>query len=55
MSGSDATAALIPAEIRVVDFYGDQIAGALLRIAGAERIYMPVKPICEGSVSWLLL
>ena len=50
---SDNTAALVPLEIRTVDFYGDSIAGALVRVEGAERIYVPVKPICDYlGVDW---
>jgi hypothetical protein len=49
---SDDTA-LVPLEVKTVDFYGDTIAGALIRSEGAERIYVPVKPICDYlGVDW---
>lgn len=45
--------ALSPVEVRTVDFYGDQIAGALVRSDDAEQIYVPVRPICEYlGLSW---
>lgn len=39
--------ALVPTEIRTVEFYGDQITGALVQIADDARIYVPIRPICE--------
>jgi hypothetical protein len=50
---SDDTAALVPLEVKAVDFYGDTIAGALIRAENTERIYVPVKPICDYlGVDW---
>lgn len=50
---SDETPALTPIEVRVVDFYGDSIDGALVRVEGAERIYIPLKPICDYlGIDW---
>lgn len=49
----DDTATIVPLEVKTVDFYGDRIIGALVRVAGAERIYVPVKPICDYlGVDW---
>lgn len=49
---SDDTA-LVPLEVRTVDFYGDTISGALVHTNGAERIYVPAKPICDYlGVDW---
>lgn len=39
--------ALIPVDERSVDFYGDEIAGALVEINGERRIYVPLRPICR--------
>jgi hypothetical protein len=41
---SDETQALTPAEVRTVDFYGDQVTGA---VVGSGEIYVPIRPICE--------
>ncbi|NTU79377.1 MAG: hypothetical protein HGA45_08235 [Chloroflexales bacterium] len=50
---SDDTAALVPSEVKTVDFYGDTIAGALVRAEGVDRIYVPAKPICDYlGVDW---
>lgn len=42
---TDDASALVPAEVRTVDFYGDEIAGALVRAAGEEQVYVPLPPI----------
>jgi hypothetical protein len=50
---SDDTAALIPTEVKTVDFYGDMIAGALVRAEGVDRIFVSAKPICDYlGVDW---
>lgn len=50
---SDETNALVPAEVRTVTFYGDEIAGALIRLEDGEQIYVPVRPICQNlGVDW---
>ena len=47
---SDETQALTPADVRTVDFYGDQVIGA---VVGSGEIYVPVRPICEYlGLSW---
>ncbi len=46
-------AALVPTEVRTVDFYGDEIAGALVQLEGDAQIYIPIRPICEYlGLSW---
>lgn len=50
---SDESNALVPAEVRTVNFYGDEIAGALVRADDGEQIYVPVRPLCDYlGVSW---
>jgi P22_AR N-terminal domain/ORF6C domain len=45
--------ALIPIEVREVEFYGDQIAGALVRVGDEAQVYVPVRPICDYlGLSW---
>jgi hypothetical protein len=47
---SDETQTLTPADVRTVDFYGDQVIGA---VVGSGEIYVPVRPICEYlGLSW---
>lgn len=41
---SDPSQALIPTDIRAVDFYGDQVTGA---VVASGEIYVPLRPICE--------
>lgn len=46
---------LVPIDTRSVDFYGDTILGALVRIEGVgePQIYVPLRPICEYlGLSW---
>lgn len=38
---------LFPEDIRVVEFYGDEITGALIRVDGETRIYIPLRPVCD--------
>ena len=50
---SDESQALIPADVRMVEFYGDQITGAVIRSGNMSEIYVPVRPICENlGLSW---
>ncbi|MBX3058391.1 MAG: hypothetical protein KF770_18155 [Anaerolineae bacterium] len=46
--------ALVPAEQREIDFYGDVISAVLVHNEeGREAIYVPMRPICEFlGVSW---
>lgn len=39
--------ALQPIDSRSVDFYGDEIVGVLVELAGEQRIYVPLRPICR--------
>src|SRR5436309_2056509 len=49
-SVNDESQVLAPIDVRAVDFYGDQIAGAV--VEGGE-IYVPLRPICEYlGLSW---
>lgn len=44
---------LSPEEMRTVEFYGDEIAAALVRTAGEALIYVPLRPLCEYmGLSW---
>ena len=38
---------LIPLEERTVDFYGDALVAALVRVHEQPEIYVPLRPICE--------
>ena len=45
--------ALVPVEQKQVVFYDDEITAVLVRIEGDEKVYVPVRPICEFlGVSW---
>src|SRR5262245_52302041 len=45
--------ALTPIEVRTVEFYGDEIAGALVRVGDEAQVYVPVRPICDYlGLSW---
>lgn len=39
--------ALVPIEVRTVDFYGDHVTSALVQVGDATQIYVPVRPICD--------
>lgn len=44
---------LIPIEQRTVLFYDDEITAVLVDIEGEQRVYVPVRPICDFlGVSW---
>jgi hypothetical protein len=45
--------ALTPIEVRTVEFYGDEISGALVRVADEPQVYVPIRPICDYlGLSW---
>src|SRR5687768_14409191 len=45
--------ALIPVEVRTVDFYGDVIVGALVQVGAEQRTYVPLRPICTYlGIDW---
>ncbi|MCA9935854.1 MAG: ORF6C domain-containing protein [Anaerolineales bacterium] len=45
--------ALVPLEQKQVVFYDDEITAVLVQLEGEEKIYVPVRPICEFlGVSW---
>jgi hypothetical protein len=47
---SDQSQALVPTDVRSVDFYGDQVTGA---VVASGTIYVPLRPICEYlGLSW---
>lgn len=39
--------ALVPTEIRAIEFYGDQVTGALVQVADEAQIYIPLRPLCD--------
>jgi hypothetical protein len=45
--------ALVPTDERGVDFYGDEITTALVRVEDHTQIYVPLRPICRYlGLSW---
>jgi hypothetical protein len=44
---SDPASVLTPIDVRTVEFYGDQITGALVRVGGEAQVYVPIRPICD--------
>jgi P22_AR N-terminal domain/ORF6C domain len=45
--------ALIPVEVRTVDFYGDVIVGALVQVGAEQQTYVPLRPICTYlGIDW---
>ena len=42
----DTTSAIIPSDVRTVEFYGDAITSALVGAGDEARIYVPLRPIC---------
>ncbi|HEX5690213.1 MAG TPA: phage antirepressor N-terminal domain-containing protein, partial [Roseiflexaceae bacterium] len=47
------TAALVPMEVRSVEFYGDELIGALVQAGAEPQIYVPIRPICDYlGLSW---
>ena len=44
---------LIPEDEKTIEFYGDEVVGALVRLDGEARVYVPLRPICDYlGVSW---
>jgi hypothetical protein len=44
---------LVPIEEKYVDFYGDALTAALVREKDEDRVYVPVRPICENlGLAW---
>src|SRR5215210_1314719 len=39
--------ALTPLDVRTVEFYGDEITGALVRVGDEAQVYVPIRPICD--------
>jgi P22_AR N-terminal domain/ORF6C domain len=49
---SDETA-LVPIDERDIDFYGDEITTALVKVESQTQIYVPLRPICKYlGLSW---
>lgn len=45
--------ALVPIEQKQVVFYDDEITAVLVQIAGDEKVYVPLRPVCDFlGVSW---
>ena len=45
--------ALIPVEQKKVVFYDDEITAVLVQIGDEEKVYVPIKPVCDFlGVSW---
>ena len=46
--------ALTPIEVRTVEFYGDAITGALVRVGDESQVYVPIRSICDYlGLSWV--
>ncbi len=39
--------ALVPLDVRTVDFYGDHVTGAVVQVGDETQIYVPLRPICD--------
>lgn len=52
--GKNEQEKLIPVEERQVDFYGDQITTALVKLDGSKsQVFVPIRPICDYlGLSW---
>lgn len=45
--------ALVPIEQKQVVFYDDEITAVLVQLEGDEKVYVPIRPICDFlGVSW---
>lgn len=45
--------ALEPVDQRIVSFYGDEITAVLVEVAGEQRVFVPLRPICDlVGVDW---
>jgi hypothetical protein len=50
---SDKERAVVPIDERHVDFYGDEIIAVLVEIEDQQKVFVPLKPICEFlGVDW---
>jgi hypothetical protein len=50
---SDEERALQPIDQRTVDFYGDELTAVLVEVEEQQKVYVPVKPICDFlGVDW---
>lgn len=36
-----------PIEVKDVEFYGDNITAALVKVDGEQQVYVPLRPLCE--------
>jgi len=45
--------ALVPIDVRGVDFYGEPVVGALIEADDERQVYVPIRPICERlGIDW---
>jgi hypothetical protein len=44
---ANSKSVLVPLEQRQVDFYGDSLVAALVEENGEQKIYIPLRPLCE--------
>lgn len=45
--------ALVPLDVRTIDFYGDHVTGAVVQVGNEAQIYVPLRPICDYlGLSW---
>ncbi len=45
--------ALVPIDEQIVDFYGDEITTALVKVEDHTQMYVPLRPICDYlGLSW---
>ena len=50
---ADSSAALVPIDQAEVEFYGDSLTATLVDEDGTERVYIPIRPVCEFiGVDW---
>jgi hypothetical protein len=49
----DSGIALVPIDVRGVDFYGEPVIGALVDADDERQVYVPIRPICERlGIDW---
>lgn len=45
--------AIVPLQQQMVQFYEDEIPAVLVDVAGEQRVYIPIRPICERlGLAW---
>src|SRR5258707_367159 len=45
--------ALVPLQVRQVEFYGDAITVALVQVGGRTQVYVVLRPLCQYlGLSW---